>query len=105
LNYQLSVIKAICSFLIIIASIAKPESPGTRSDLSTVEAEITRERFPRALLLASADAILMTREPVSVGPRGRWTVGAVAAARSIDDRADAATLVLIHPIGMAPIGH
>jgi hypothetical protein len=72
---------------------------------SAIKAEITPERFPRPLLLAAADAILVTRKPVSVGPRGRWTVVVVAAVRGIDNRADAATLTLIHSIGMAPIGH
>jgi hypothetical protein len=56
-------------------------------------------------LFAAADAILVTREPVSVGPGGRWTVAAVAAARGLDDREDGATLILIHPIGMAQIGY
>jgi hypothetical protein len=56
-------------------------------------------------LFAAPDAIFVTRKPVSVGPRGRWTVAAVLTARGIDDRADAATLMLMHPIGMAPIGH
>jgi hypothetical protein len=89
----------------VIATITKAESQSTRSGLSAVKAEITTERFPRALVLAPADGILVTREPVWVGPRGRWTAAVVAAARVIDDRTDAATLFLIHPIGMAPIGH
>jgi hypothetical protein len=75
------------------------------SDLSAVKSEITPERFPRALLFAAAEAILVTREPVSVGPCRRWTVAIVVAARGINDRADAMTLILIHPIGMAPVRH
>jgi hypothetical protein len=54
---------------------AKPHS--TRSDLSAIKDEKTTGRFPRALLFAAADAILVTREPVSVGARGRWTVAVV----------------------------
>jgi hypothetical protein len=92
----------------IIATIPKAKSQSTRSDLSAVKAEITTEPFPRALLFAAAEAIRVTGEPLSVGPRGRWT-GAVeaaeAAACGIGDRVDAATLILIHPIGMATIGH
>jgi hypothetical protein len=50
------------------ATITKVESHSTRTDVSDVKTEITRDRFPRALLFAAADAILVTREPVSVGP-------------------------------------
>jgi hypothetical protein len=32
-------------------------------------------------------------------------VAIVAATPGIDNRADAAILILIHPIGMGPIGH
>jgi hypothetical protein len=46
----------------------KVESHSTRSDLSAVKAEITPERFPRALLFVAADAILVTSQPVSVRP-------------------------------------
>jgi hypothetical protein len=45
---------------------------------TTVKAEITLGRFPGALLFAAADAILVTREPVSVVPLGGWAVAAVA---------------------------
>jgi hypothetical protein len=103
MNYQLS--KPLTHSLSSIATITEAESHSTRSDLSAVKAEITPEHFPRALLVAAADAILMNREPVSIGSRGRSTVAVLAVARGIDDRADAATLILIHPIGMAPIGH
>jgi hypothetical protein len=89
----------------LFATITKAESHNTRNDLSAVKADITTERFLRPLLFAAADAILETRKPVSVGPRGRWTVAIVAAARGIDDRADAAPLILVHPIGMAAHGH
>jgi hypothetical protein len=90
---------------IIIATIPKAELHSTGSDLPAVKDEITTERFPRALLFAATGAILVTREPVSLSLRGRWTGAAVAAARGIDDGADAAALILIHPIGMAPMGH
>jgi hypothetical protein len=76
----------------MIASITKAGSHSTSSDLSAVKAEITPERFPRHLLFTAAGAILVTREPVSVGPRGRWTGAVVAAVRGIDDRAGAAAL-------------
>jgi hypothetical protein len=85
--------------------IGKAESGSTRSDLPAVEAETTTEHLPCAFLFAAADAILVTREPVSVGPRGRRTVAIVAGAHGINGRADAATLILIHPIGMARIEH
>jgi hypothetical protein len=88
-----------------IATITKAESNSTCRDLSAIKVQITPECFSRALLFAAADAILVTRQPASVGQRGRSTVAVVAAVRGIDDRADAATLILIHPIGMAPIGH
>jgi hypothetical protein len=103
MNYQLS--KLFIHSLIIIAIAKKAEWHRTRSDLPAVKVEITPERFPRPLLFAAADPIFVTREPVSVGPRGRSTVAIVAGARGINDQADAATLILIHPIGMAPIGH
>jgi hypothetical protein len=93
LSYQLS--KPSTHSQIIIATIKKAESHSNHNDLPAAEAEITPERFPRALLFAAADAILVIREPVSVGPRGRWTVAVV---RGIDNRADAATLILIHPM-------
>jgi hypothetical protein len=54
----------------------KAESQSTRSDL-LAKAEITTEQFLRTLLFGTADAILVTREPVSVGPRGRWTVASM----------------------------
>jgi hypothetical protein len=91
--------------LIVIESISKAESHSTGSDLSTVKAEITTEHFPRALLFAAADPILVTRDPVFVGLWGHWTVAVVATARGIDNRADAATLTLIHPVRITPIGH
>jgi hypothetical protein len=103
MSYQLS--KPFTQPQIIIAAITKAESHSTRSDPPDVKAEITTERFPRSLLFAAADAIPATRQTVSVGHHGRWTVAIVAAARGTDDRADAATLISIHPIGMAPIGH
>jgi hypothetical protein len=90
---------------VIIATTAKAESNSTCGDLSAVKVQITPERVSRALLFAAADAILVTRQPASVGQRGRSTVAVVVAAPGIDDGADAATLILIHPIGMAPIGH
>jgi hypothetical protein len=89
----------------IIVIITKAESHSIRSNLSAVKVEITAEGFPRALLFAAADAILVTGQPVSVGSRRRRTAAVVAAARGIDGRADAEILILIHPIGMAPIGH
>jgi hypothetical protein len=89
--------------LTIIATIAKAESHSTCSDISAVKAEITTERFPRVLVFAVSDAILVTREPVLVCPRGRWTMAIVAGPHGLNDRAGAATLILIHPIGMAPI--
>jgi hypothetical protein len=98
MSYQLS--ESFAHSLIIIATITKAESHSTRTDVSALKAEITPERIPHALLFAAADAILVTREPVSVGSHGRWTVAVVAAARGIDDRADSATLILIHAIGM-----
>jgi hypothetical protein len=64
--------------LIIIATITKAKWHSARSDLPAVKAEITTERFPHTLLFAAADAILVSREPVSVGPRGRWIGAAVA---------------------------
>jgi hypothetical protein len=76
MSYQLS--KPFTHSLIIIATIKKAESHSNHNDLPAAEAEITPEHFPRALLFATADAILVTREPVSVGPRGRWTVAVVA---------------------------
>jgi hypothetical protein len=103
MSYQLS--KLFDHSLIIIATISKTESHGTRCDLSAVKTQITTERFPRALLFTAADAILVTREPVSVSPRGQWTVATVAEAHGINDPADAVTLILIHPIGMARIEH
>jgi hypothetical protein len=102
-SYQLS--KPFTHSRIIIASITKAESRSTRCDLSAVEVKITPELFCRALLFAGADAIRVTREPVSVGRLGQWTVAVVAGVHCIDARADATTLILIHLIGMAPIGH
>jgi hypothetical protein len=89
----------------IFATITKAESPSTRSDQSAVKAESTTKYFPRSLALSAADAILATREPVSVRLHGRWTAAVAAAAGGIDDRAEVATLILIHPIGMTPIRH
>jgi hypothetical protein len=54
-------------------------------------------------LFAAADLIRVTREPVSVGHPGQWTVAIVAGVHCIDAWADATTLILIHLIGMAPI--
>jgi hypothetical protein len=76
------------------------ECYSTRSDLPAVGAEITTEHCCHALLFAAAGAILVTRQPVSVGHRGRSAV-----ARGIDNQADAATFILIHPLGVVPIGH
>jgi hypothetical protein len=104
-SYQSSVIKPYTHFLIVIATITKAESHSTRSDRPAVKAEITTERFPRAFLFAAADKILVTRQPGLVGPRGQWTIAVVATEGGIDDRAEAATLILIHPIGMARTGH
>jgi hypothetical protein len=103
MSYQSS--KPFTHFLIIIATILKAELHGARSDLSVVKVEITTERFPGALLFTAADAILVTRKPVSVGRRGGWTVAMVAGAHGIHDPTDAVTLILIHLIGMAPIEH
>jgi hypothetical protein len=100
LSYQSS--KPFTHSQIIIATIAKAEWHSTRSDLSAVKAGITTEPLPRALLFATADAILVTRQPVSAGSRGRWTVAVVAVVRGIDDRAEAAESILIDPIGVAP---
>jgi hypothetical protein len=52
-------------------TIAKAESHSTRSDLSAVKVEITTKHFPRPLLFAAANAILVTGQPFSVGSRGR----------------------------------
>jgi hypothetical protein len=98
LSYQSS--KPFTHSQIIIVTIAKTEWHSTGSNLSAVKAGITAERLPRALLFAAADAILVTRQPVSVGLRGRWTVAVVAVVRGIDDRAEAAASILIHPIGV-----
>jgi hypothetical protein len=103
MSYQLS--ELFIHSLIIIATNTKAESHRTRTVLSVVKADITPERFPRSLLFAAADPILVTHQPVSVGSRGRSTVAVVAGARGINDPEDAATLILIHPIGIAPIGH
>jgi hypothetical protein len=80
LRYQL--LKLFAHSQSIIATITKAESHGTRSDLSAVKAEITTERFHRALLFGAADAILVTREPVSVGPHERRTAAVVPAERA-----------------------
>jgi hypothetical protein len=73
MSYQLSNLFA--QPQVIITTITEADSHIARSDLLAVKAEITTERFPRALSFAAADVILGTRQPVSVGPRGRWTVG------------------------------
>jgi hypothetical protein len=88
MSYQLP--KPFTHSQIIIATITKAESHSTRSDLLAVEVEITRECLSQALLFAAAGASRMARESVSVGSCGRWTAEAVAAARRIDNRADAA---------------
>jgi hypothetical protein len=106
ISYQLS--KPFTHSLIIISTITKAESHSTRSDISATKAEIAIDRFPHAVLFTAADLIVVTRESVLVSPRRRWTgsvVAIVAAAHGIDDRADAATLILIHLIGMASMGH
>jgi hypothetical protein len=87
MSYHLS--KLFIHSQIIIATAKKAEWHSTRSDLPPVEAEITTERCSRALLFAPADAIIVTRQPVSVGHRGRSAVTIAEMARGIDNQADA----------------
>jgi hypothetical protein len=105
MSYQLSLIEPVYLFPDHHSDHYESRNAQHPADPSAVKVEITTECFPGALLFAAAEATLVTRQPVSVGLRGRWTVAVVAATRGIDDRADSATLILIHPIGMAPIGH
>jgi hypothetical protein len=53
---------------IIIATMMKAELYSTGSDLPALKEEITTGRLPRPLLVAAADAILVTRQPIWVRP-------------------------------------